>query len=261
MRSRVFVLNVVAMLALMLPFVPCVSASARVAAITTGCGERIPIYFIRHGESEDNINNIATGWSQTPLTDHGRSQARWTGRYLSTTSFDRFYSSDLLRASQTADIINARLQTPLQISYSANFREWNLGKFTGLSNTVAQKAMMRQLGYTMKLTQTSWSNFVSKTTTRERLNALAAADETGETESYKELKTRLLAGVEEITSDCHAGRVIVTMHGTALMVLLKALSPETYYTAGIGNASITIVVLKQNNFYIKTIGAYQPHLW
>lgn len=257
MKTNAPWIKVFAAIVLVLPFISPPSATA----IESSCAERIPFYFIRHGESEDNVNNIATGWSQTPLTDTGRAQARRTGRYLSTTKFDRFYSSDLVRATQTANIINARLESPLEINLSANFREWNLGKFTGLSNTVAQKAMMRQLGYNMKFTQTSWSHFVSETTTRQRMNALAAADETGQTETYKELKSRLLAGVEEITSDCHAGRVIVTMHGTAMMVLLKALSQETYYSAGIGNASISIVVLKQGSFYIKTIGAYHPHLW
>lgn len=257
MKLNTLKIRAIAILALVMPLITAPSATA----IEASCDQRIPFYFVRHGESEDNLNNIATGWSQTPLTDTGRAQARRTGRYLSATTFDRFISSDLQRATQTAAIINARLQTPLEINLSENFREWNLGKFTGLSNTVAQKAMMRQLGYNMKYTKTSWSRFVSQTSMRERLNALAAADETGETETYKELKTRLLAGVQSITNDCRAGRVLVTMHGTALVVLLKALSIETYYPAGIGNASISIVVLKQGNFYIKTIGAYQPHLW
>jgi probable phosphoglycerate mutase len=256
-KKRTLTIRALVVLGLLLPMITTPSAGA----IESTCDQRIPFYFVRHGESEDNVNNIATGWSQTPLTDTGRAQARRTGRYLSSTTFARFISSDLRRATQTAAIINARLQTPLEITLSENFREWNLGKFTGLSNTVAQKAMMRQLGYNMKYTQTSWSRFVSQTTMRQRLNALAAADETGETETYKEFKTRLLAGVELITSDCHAGRVLVTMHGTALVVLLKALSIETYYPAGIGNASISVAVLKQGSFYIKTIGSYQPHLW
>jgi broad specificity phosphatase PhoE len=112
----------------------------------------------------------------------------------------------------------------------------------------------------MKFTSTSWNNFVAKTTQKERMNALAAADETGETETYRELKTRLLSGIDLAIGDCTTGRVIITMHGTAMMVLLKALSLETYYSAGIGNASISIVVLKEGNFYIKTIGAYSPRI-
>ncbi len=237
-----------------------VAVKAEPKSATSSCMERVVFYLVRHGESEDNVNNIATGWSSTPLTETGRAQARRTGRYLSEVDFAKFYSSDLTRAIQTANIINARLISPLEIQQTTNFREWNLGKFTGLSNTVAQKAMMRQLGYTMKFTATSWSNFVSKTTQKERMNALAAADETGETETYRELKTRLLNGVGAAIGECTAGRVIVTMHGTAMMVLLKALSVDTYYSAGIGNASISIVVLKQGNFYIKTIGAYTPRI-
>lgn len=235
-------------------------AAAQPQSATSSCMEKVVFYLVRHGESEDNVNNIATGWSSTPLTDTGRAQARRTGRYLSEVEFLKFLSSDLTRAIQTANIINDRLVSPLEIEQLANFREWNLGKFTGLSNTVAQKAMMRQLGYTMKFTSTSWNNFVAKTTQKERMNALAAADETGETETYRELKTRLLSGIDRAIGDCTTGRVIITMHGTAMMVLLKALSLETYYSAGIGNASISIVVLKEGNFYIKTIGAYSPRI-
>ena len=51
-------------------------------SLTSTCLERTPFYLIRHGESEDNVNNIATGWSSTPLTDTGRAQARRTGRLL-----------------------------------------------------------------------------------------------------------------------------------------------------------------------------------
>lgn len=237
-----------------------VSAKANPMSATSTCLERVPFYLIRHGESVDNVNNIATGWSETPLTDTGRAQVRRTGRYLSEVNFQKFYSSDLTRAVQTANIINARLVNPLEIQLSQKFREWNLGKFTGLPNTVAQKAMMRQLGYNMKFTTTSWNKFVSETSRKERMDALAAADETGETETYRELRIRLLSGINEILSDCRPGRVIITMHGTAMLVLLKALSSETYYSAGIGNASISIVVLRQGSYYIKTIGAYQPRI-
>ena len=251
------ILQVVALIGVSAPS----SAQARAMSATSTCEERVPFYLIRHGESEDNVNNIATGWSDTPLTDTGRAQARRTGRYLSEVNFRSFYSSDLTRAIQTANIINARLVSPLEVQQSEYFREWNLGKFTGLSNTVAQKAMMRQLGYTMKFTTTSWNKFVSETTRKERMNALAAADETGETETYRELKLRLLAGINAALMNCQPGRVLITMHGTAMLVLLKALSSETYYSSGIGNASISVVVLKQGSFYIKTIGAYQPHIW
>jgi probable phosphoglycerate mutase len=237
------------------------SANALPNSYSSSCLERVAFYLVRHGESEDNVNNIATGWSTTPLTDRGRAQARRTGRYLSTVDFAGFYSSDLTRAIQTGNIINDRLVNPLEILQSENFREWNLGKFTGLKNTIAQKAMMRQLGYNMKFTTTSWNKFVSQTSQKERMNALAMADEAGETETYRELRLRLLAGVDSVVSDCSAGRVIITMHGTAMMVLLKALSKETYYSAGIGNASISVVVLKQGIFVIKKIGVYEPHIW
>lgn len=61
------------------------------------------VYIIRHGQSEGNLQRRHCGWSQTPLSDLGHQQARQAGLLLKGISFDRVYSSDLLRARQTAE--------------------------------------------------------------------------------------------------------------------------------------------------------------
>jgi broad specificity phosphatase PhoE len=66
------------------------------------------IIVIQHCQSEHHINDLCGGWTDTPLTDHGRRQAQAVAERLKNeldpASFS-LYSSDLLRASQTADII------------------------------------------------------------------------------------------------------------------------------------------------------------
>jgi broad specificity phosphatase PhoE len=63
------------------------------------------IYLVRHGQSVDNSNGLYGGQHDTPLTEKGRQQAKETKALFTDVHFDDAYSSDLLRASQTAEII------------------------------------------------------------------------------------------------------------------------------------------------------------
>ena len=65
------------------------------------------IYFIRHGESQSNTTpGIAAGKNfDSPMTERGHRQAEALGHRLAAEniSFDRIYSSSLLRAVQTTE--------------------------------------------------------------------------------------------------------------------------------------------------------------
>ena len=63
------------------------------------------LYVIRHGESEANAQKLFAGWSQIPLTEKGKEQARQTGGKLGGKTFDRIFCSDLCRAKQTAELV------------------------------------------------------------------------------------------------------------------------------------------------------------
>lgn len=57
---------------------------------------------VRHGESVTNIQGVYCGQTDKPLTEKGMMQAEITARYLKDEKVDLIYSSDLLRAYQTA---------------------------------------------------------------------------------------------------------------------------------------------------------------
>ena len=63
------------------------------------------VYVIRHGESTANAEQRFSGWSQVPLTELGREQARRTGERLKGLVFDRIFSSDQLRARETTELV------------------------------------------------------------------------------------------------------------------------------------------------------------
>lgn len=62
------------------------------------------LYFIRHGQSQANLNHFFAGQTQVTLTEQGRNDARRAGQLLQSISFDRVYSSDLIRAMETRKI-------------------------------------------------------------------------------------------------------------------------------------------------------------
>lgn len=60
------------------------------------------IYLVRHGESVGNSIRSFLGHTDLPLTEKGHLQAEMTASYLKNVGADVIYSSDLLRAYQTA---------------------------------------------------------------------------------------------------------------------------------------------------------------
>lgn len=61
--------------------------------------------FVRHGQSQGNLDKVIVGITDVPLTDYGISQAREVALSLASKSFDIIFCSNLFRARQTADEI------------------------------------------------------------------------------------------------------------------------------------------------------------
>jgi 2,3-bisphosphoglycerate-dependent phosphoglycerate mutase len=93
--------------------------------------DRTRILLIRHGQSQGNAERRFGGHSPTPLSELGFAQAEATGRALAREGVTAIYSSDLLRAVQTAEPL-AR-ETGLEINLSDAFRERSVGRLEGLT--------------------------------------------------------------------------------------------------------------------------------
>ena len=90
------------------------------------------IILVQHCQSEHHINNMSGGWTDTPLTDLGKTQAEIVGKCLKEkVNIDDFvlYSSDLLRAKQTAEIVGTHLD--LDVMQDKGLREINTGVAAG----------------------------------------------------------------------------------------------------------------------------------
>ncbi|MGY5877249.1 MAG: histidine phosphatase family protein [Candidatus Thorarchaeota archaeon] len=86
------------------------------------------LVIVRHGEAEHYVQGIVGGWTDSLLTDRGRRQIEGTAARLIKLFESRIeiiYTSDLQRASESAEIIRKQLDCPLVID--SRFRELNWG--------------------------------------------------------------------------------------------------------------------------------------
>lgn len=92
------------------------------------------IIVVRHAESEHHVRRLTGGWTDTPLTDAGHEQSRLLAARLARELAGHtvsLYSSDLKRASQTAEHIANALGADLRLE--PRLREHNNGEAAGLT--------------------------------------------------------------------------------------------------------------------------------
>lgn len=90
------------------------------------------IITVQHTQSEQHINGMIGSWCDWDLTNAGIKQAHLIGEYLveATKNGDyTMYSSDLLRAKHTAEIISQHIG--IYPIFTDELREFNLGEAIG----------------------------------------------------------------------------------------------------------------------------------
>jgi broad specificity phosphatase PhoE len=107
---------------------------AQVPAKTPEYRRMTHLYFVRHGESEANVQRIFAGQMDTPLTEKGRAQAKAVGKAARRQHFDLIVSSPLIRAYDTAKIIAREIGYPIEkIVVNDVFKEHYIGGLSGKS--------------------------------------------------------------------------------------------------------------------------------
>lgn len=96
------------------------------------------ICLVRHGETPWNAERRIQGQTDIELNAHGRRQAHAAGRWLRDEGASALYSSDLLRAWQTAQAVGA--DCGLAPRLAPELRERRYGIFEGLTYDEAKVA-------------------------------------------------------------------------------------------------------------------------
>ncbi len=94
------------------------------------------LFLVRHGETSWALSGRHTGFTDIPLTDHGRKQAEVLGTALHSIPITLALVSPLARAKDTF----ALAHLPIQGTFCDDLKEWNYGDYEGLtSDEIKQK--------------------------------------------------------------------------------------------------------------------------
>jgi probable phosphoglycerate mutase len=165
------------------------------------------IILIRHGETEWNSQQRMQGHSNSDLSSVGLAQIQALGQWMKNVPFDLIYSSDSLRAKQTAESITQFSGHELQ--FDQRLREKNLGVFEGLTSEEARERHPE----VFRLFKTAGSKYVID-----------------EGESTQQLQDRALAQTQEIRIKHPEELILLVTHGGFIRVVMKhslGLSLET----------------------------------
>lgn len=186
------------------------------------------LILIRHGETDWNREGKVQGLSDIELNSDGRRQARQLALSLKDVNIDRIYSSPLLRARQTAQIINSYHQVPVFLD--AGLMEMDQGDFEGLS--------FRELMACEKDFLKKWI-------------ADPASVKMPNGESFMELQTRAWKVVAGIIAE--ADNTLVVSHNftiAAILCKLKNISLSEFRSVHVDTASKTLITFRNGATFI-----------
>ena len=168
-------------------------------------------YFLRHGETNWNKQGLMQGHTDIPLNDTGRAQAEAAVAALSRMPIDRIVASPLVRAYETAEIVNRVLQKPL--TADAGIQERHFGSMEGVTHA----EMDRQ--------RSAWM-----------ADGTLPAEENGypcppEAEPYSVFKARTLDTLSKYLGDEAGGNVLFVAHGGVYRVLRRCLFQDLDHSA------------------------------
>ena len=96
---------------------------------------KIKLVLLRHGESVWNKENRFTGWTDVDLTEKGVEEAKESGQVLKKEGydFDMTFTSVLIRATKTTDIVLEEMGLSIPIEKSWHLNERHYGALQGLN--------------------------------------------------------------------------------------------------------------------------------
>jgi broad specificity phosphatase PhoE len=147
------------------------------------------ILLARHGETDWNLQQRWQGHTDTPLNDTGREQARALGEELAGERIDAVFSSDLIRAHETARLVAAPRK--LSVTVLRDLRERHFGSVEGLTTdeVIARYPDIRDL-------------------------------QADDGESREEMVERVLSVIRRIAETHPEGSVLVVSHGGPMRAVL-----------------------------------------
>lgn len=177
-------------------------------------------YIVRHGQTEWNIQGIIQGRHDSPLTEEGLNQIGKIAQELKHLRFAAAFSSDMLRAKRTAEVIV--LEHNLAVSTTKQIRERDFGIFDGKPNNSipAFHKLIEKLTDEEIKSHKPWEGY----------------------ESDEEVSGRFITFLRETAVAFPSKNVLVVSHSGSIRVLLIHLGFATHKTLPPGTVENTAYV-------------------
>lgn len=188
-------------------------------------------YIVRHGQTEWNLKKLVQGHTDIPLTKTGEKQAKDLAKKLNKVEFAMVFSSDLLRAKRTAELIV--LEKKIAVKTTKALRERYFGRFEGVKwqeNKEYKKLI---------------DNFLSLSK-EERFKKKPFED----TESDEELVFRFITFLREVAVAYRDKNILVVTHGGTMRAFINHLGNDLK-SGSIDNTAYLVVDSDGIDFFIK----------
>lgn len=193
------------------------------------------IFLIRHGETEWNRQKRLQGHSDTHLSQEGFRQAISLAEHAPFKHVDAIYSSDLMRAMETANILAEKFN--LNVKLMPELRETNYGNWEGR--------------FISELVTESPKSFGKFFTDPERCHPPHG-------ETFLECQARVMIGIREIIANHENQNVIAVSHGAAIRLILGAaldMPIHKMWAIAQFNTALNILRVDDGEFTVETINS------
>jgi isoleucyl-tRNA synthetase len=161
-------------------------------------------YFTRHGQAENNVQEINSSWPETKqyhLTEDGKKQVEVEADKLKKSGgVDLIFSSDITRDKETAELISKELG--VDVIFDPRIREVNVGDYNGKP----------------------YSEYNSAFPFDQRWDQAPTGGETNH-----EVQKRMEAFVTEINQKYQNKKILVVSHGDPLLLLMRHFGSNREY--------------------------------
>ena len=205
----------------------------RVAEPLTATPSPARLLLVRHGQSTWNHERRIQGQLDPPLSDEGRRQAERLGRRLAGRRLAGFYTSDLLRASETAQLVGQAMG--VEPVASPGLREIYLGQWEGL--TTEELAQRYPEAWASWTEEPSW-------------------DVVPGGEGAATFETRVSSALDTILAHHPHGDVLVVTHGGVIQVALHRVVGRPnrgLLPFRIQNASISVIESRRGRMVVSSV--------
>ena len=191
------------------------------------------IFLIRHGETEWNKTGRLQGNSNVKLSETGIRQAQLLAEKTPFLPVDAVYSSDLIRAVDTAKILAAKFNLP--VTEMRGLRETNFGDWEG-----------RYIGALVEEFPDDFGNLFVKP---DKVKPPGG-------ETFLECQARVMNALDEIIAEHENQNVVVVSHGAAIRLIICAaldVRIRKMWSITQFNTALNILVADEGNFRVELL--------